>query len=150
MEVFKANLEDAEANKTLQENSYEDAIILRDKYMDEMKTHLNKMATIDTRIAEINIRVENFKSRALHLSDLRQAALQKKNASIDDLDGIRERKKVLESDRIGRAETVANYVEKASIVGPRISIEAGDTTATIEKKLEKLIADNQRCEARFV
>ena len=150
LDVYKASLEEAIADKDQNENFYEEAIIARDKLMDAMKTHLDKIKIVDTRIAEMNVRVEKLGTKALKLSDQRQTALQKKNASIQLLDDAKKERKALESERITKAEMVANYTEQASEVGTRISIERGETAATIEKKLEKLMADNQRYEARYV
>ena len=150
LDVFKINLEEAEDDKKYQESQYEEAVIARDHHMEAMKTRLDKIGSLNIRITEVNAKMENLKSKALELSDQRQAALQKKNASIQLLDETKKHKKILESDRIARVETVTSYIDQANAVGARISIEQGETATTIEKKLEKLIADNERYEARLV
>jgi hypothetical protein len=56
----------------------------------------------------------------------------------------------LELQRSEMSEIVAEFNEKASKIGPRVPIESGETTESIDKKLTKLDEDIKRHEQRSV
>ena len=150
LDVFKAGLEEAESEKTMQANSYEDAVIARDKLTDSMKKHLEELQSIDSRITEVEVKIKKTENRALKLSNQRQTALQEKNRTIELLEEAKERKQELEVGRNEKAEKVASFAEQASRVGSRISIDPGDNAGTLDKKLQKLSADLKRYEDKLV
>ena len=150
LDAFKIGLEEAESEKSMQANSYEEAVIARDKLTDSMKSHLEQIQSIDSQIAEAEVKIKKAESRALRLSNQRQASLQEKNSTIQFLEEAKERVQELGIGRDEKAQKVTSFAEQASRVGSRIPVDPGENTASLDKKLQKLSADLKRYEDKLV
>lgn len=150
LDVLKSGLKEAESDKTVEANSYEEAVIGRDKLSELMKIKVEQLQGIDARMAEAEVKVRKAESKALRLSNQRQSALQEKNSTIQLLEDAKDRKKTIEEARQENAGRVASFIEQASQFCARVPIDPGETAKSLDSKLRKFTADIERYEAKSV
>ena len=150
LDVLKFGLKEAESDKTMEANSYEEAVIGRDKLSELMKIKVEQLQGIDARMAEAEVKVRKAESKALRLSNQRQSALQEKNSTIQLLEDAKDRKKDIEEAREENAGRVASFIEQASQFCARVPIDPGETAKSLDSKLRKFTADIERYEAKSV
>ena len=141
LEALKKGLDETTEEQTMLEGSYEESVLAKDKFMAQMKECQEKMADIDARFTEADLKLKKTEKRSAKIAEQRLTALQEKNSAIEALRVATEGLKELQDGRSEKAETVATYIEGASKVGPRVPIPQGETGKAIERKLEKVIKD---------
>lgn len=150
LDVLKSGLEEAESDKTIEANSYEEAIIGRDKLSELMKIKVEQLQGLDSRMADAEVKTRKADSKALRLSNQRQSALQEKNSTIQVLEDAKDRKKDIEDARQENAGRVGSFKEQASQFCARVPIDPGETAKSLDSKLRKFTADIERYEAQSV
>jgi len=148
LDELKKSLEETQREKALHEGSYEDSVLAKDKHKAEMNKFRVKMKEIDERLKEAELKVQKAEARLPKLVNQRQLALQDKNSTIETLQGIKEDKAQLERDRAEKAPVVAEFREKATKIGPRVTISPGETTDSLYQMAEKLTEDVKKFEKR--
>ena len=148
LELLKKYQKELEEEKTVCHASYQESVIASDKHKAAMRTSKGEMTKLDANIQEIDARILKAESKALNASTQRQRALAEKNAALELLPELANQKTVLEEQLAAKVERVKDFNEKANQICPRVSIDEGATTESLERKLEKLNSDLRTFEAR--
>lgn len=144
LEVLRATLEEAEQEKQLNSGSLEDSVRAMDTKMKELKATKQQLAAKDTQILALEEQLRVAQSEELLGTEKRRSIIGDKNGVIDRLQDLKR-----DSERIAREQEeitarILDYSEKAGLVSPRVAIPDGETTASLDKKLEKLHKDRER------
>ena len=150
MEALKQELEDAERDKAIAENTYQESVLEKDKYYAIMKQHSEEMSAIDKRVAAVEQKKEKAQKRRDVLSNQRANALQDKNNAIQELQASKDEKEDLRDQRAQKSAHVEDFTQKASQVGARIPIDEGDNPKTLGKRFERLHSDLEKYEKKYV
>ena len=149
LDALKEGLKDLNDEKAVQESSYEESVNAKDRLSETMKKFTEQMRAMDDRIAEAEVKIRKAEGKANRLSEQRDAALQEKNAAIQLLADAKEDRRELESAQEDVMARVADFKERASRVSSRIPIPEGETGVTLEKRLERAIADLKASEDQY-
>lgn len=149
LDELKKSLEEAKQEQAIDEGSYEDSVIAKDKHMAEMNKFRAEMKEIDGRLQAAESKVQKAEARLPKLVNQRHLALQDKNSTIQALQDVKDDKAQLERDRAEKIPVVAEWKEKATKIGARVRITPGETTDSLYKKAEKLTQDVNNFEKRW-
>ena len=144
LDALKANFQEAEENKRLQESSYQEAVIAKDKAQDILKYEHQKLKDADESLARATKDHEKTEREHTRLAKQRETALVKKNKAFQSLEDAQQQLQADEAAKREQMETVRNYSELAGQVGSRIEIPPGETVDALEKKLQKFNNDVKR------
>ena len=148
LDTLKEGLAEAEREKIRLESSYQESVIAKDKHMADMNDCRQDLTTLDKRVEEAQLKVKKAESKLSKLTEQRLLALRDKNSAIFQLQEARDTKLDLEQGRDEKVAHVAEFVEAASKVCPRIPIDPGETGPTLEKKLKQVQESIEKFEAR--
>ena len=146
--ALRSMLTENEGERTVQENSFEEAVISRDQLSQQMKAHEKKLEQIGNRRTEIEVKVKKAEDRHRKLVTSRETALRHKNSAIQDLMDAKEEKEKFEEERRVKQATVEDFTRQATLISPRVPVDTGETAASLDKKLDKLKIDLERYERR--
>ena len=150
LNALNVNLKDAIANKHLQESSYQEAVIAKDKVQEKLKVEHQKLKDIEESISKAAKEWQDVGAAHLKATKLREIALQEKNVAFERLEQSQQQLDLDQAARLHQMETIKDYVRLASQVGPRIEIPAGETVDALEKRLAKFNKDVTRMDKTYV
>ena len=148
LDALKAHLAEAEEEKVAHAGSFEESVIACDKAKELLRIKKEEMSEIDRRIEGATATLSKVEARAAKAAGERGMALQQKNAAIEVVEETKSELAATEAERDEKARVVTDFTEQASSVCARVSIDAGETGSSIDKKLAKLDADIKRFENR--
>ncbi|MCJ1477140.1 Structural maintenance of chromosomes protein 6 [Lambiella insularis] len=148
LDALKKGLEETTSDHAMDESSYQESVLAKDKLLSSMKGSQEEMALIDKRLHEVETKVQKAEEDLAKLVEQRSSALQDKNSAIDALRIANEEKIELEGSRMRKLTVVTEYTEEANKVGPRVPVPQGESGSSLEKKLEKFWKDVQQHEKR--
>ena len=146
LDALKEHLAEAEEEKTAHVGSFEESVIACDKAKDLLRIKKEEMSEIDHRIEGATIKLNKVEARAAKAEGQRGMALQQKNAAIKFVEKAKEALVATQAERDEKAGVVRDFIEQASSICARVSVDAGETGSSIDKKLAKLDADVKRFE----
>ena len=144
LDALKADLKDATENKHLQESSYQEAVIAKDKMQEKLKIEHQKLKDTEENIMEATKEWHDLGPAHSKLTKHRETALREKNTAFHKLEQAQQQTTSDQAARQEQMETIKNYSELAGQVGPRIEIPAGETFDALERKLAKFHKDVAR------
>ncbi|BDD63230.1 hypothetical protein MAP00_008150 [Monascus purpureus] len=144
LEVLQAALREAEEEKRLNEGSYNDSVRAMDEIMQKMKRTGQEIAAKDEETSALRESLRIAQSEELRVSDKRRKILSDKNATVRQIDDLKQEMAEIERKREQIISRIVDYSEKASLVSPRVTIDEGETPSSLDKKLDRFHKDLQR------
>lgn len=144
LDVLRATLQEAEAEKRLNEGSREDSVAAMDAMMKKLKATKQELAAKDAEISTLQEELRVAQNEELLVQEKRRKAISDKNSAVKRTGDINLNRTRTQQEREILAARVIEYEEKASLVSPRVAIHDGETVATLTKKLERLHRDIER------
>ena len=144
LDALKANLQEAEENKCLQESSYQEAVVAKDKALDILRLEHQKLKDADENLVKATKEQQEVESELMKLAKQRETALVEKNKAFQNLEDAQQQLVADQAAKQDQIEIIKNYSELAGQVGPRIEIPPGETVDALEKKLQKFNSDVKR------
>ena len=90
------------------------------------------------------MQIEKAENRKAQLESDRVHALRSKNLALEEIELAKDRLRRAEEARDGQARNVEVFVGHAGEVCSRVPVDAGVTTAVLDKRLEQFIAEYER------
>ena len=146
LDALKAHLAEAEEEKVAYEGSFEESVIACDKSKDLLRIKKEEMSEIDGRIEGATTKLKKVEARAAKAEGQRGMALQQKNVAIKDVEKAKDALAATEAERDEKAGVVTHFIQQASLICARVSVDAGETGSSIDKKLATLDKDVKRFE----
>lgn len=150
LDALKQGLEDAKEELSTHQASFGDSVIAKDKATEVLKTLRDRMSAIDVETANIKAKIQKAEVKSVKVSERRDAALRDKNSAYAAIKQQEDAYEVAEGVRNDQAHTVECFVEEASKICDRVRVDRGETTHTLEAKLDKLSTDLKAWEKRQV
>lgn len=144
IDILRSALMDAEAGKRLNEGQYNDSVEAMKAMMDTLKEIRREMKEKDAQIAALQEELRVAQSEEQMVKEKRRQILGSKNAVIERIDVIKHNQEKIRRQREEAVARVLDYIEKASMVSTRVVVDEGETTLTLDKKLDRLHKDLQR------
>ncbi|KAI9773446.1 MAG: Structural maintenance of chromosomes protein 6 [Geoglossum simile] len=144
LQALEGLLREAEEDKAIIEGSYEEAVTQKDKLNAIAKELSSELRAIDREVADIEAKIKKTETKALKLSQARQAALLEKNSAFQKIDDAKLEKPRAESRHEAQSRRVEEFIEQARKVSERVPVDPGETPGSLDKKLEKLTNDLNR------
>ncbi|KAI4151925.1 MAG: hypothetical protein LQ341_000809 [Variospora aurantia] len=148
LDALKQGLDEAREELSTHQASFGDSVIAKDKAAEVLKTLRDQMSAIDTETADIKAKIYKAEVKSVKLSERRDAALRDKNSAFAAIKQQEDAYKVAEGVRNDQAHTVECFIEEASKICDRVRVDRGETTHTLEAKLDKLSTDLKAWEKR--
>ncbi|GFF26822.1 structural maintenance of chromosomes protein 6 [Aspergillus udagawae] len=144
LDVLRATLQEAEAEKRLNEGSLKDSVDAMDAMMRKLKATKQELSAKDAEISTLQEELRVAQGEEHLVQDKRRKIIGLKNTAIERVNDIKLNRTSIQQERDCVAARVVEYEEKASLVSPRVAIDEGQTANTLSKKLERLHGDLQR------
>jgi hypothetical protein len=138
LENLEAVLKKEEDEKKSLAEQYQLGATEKERLNTEQRRLKSEVDSIDRQISEIEAKITKVDGRKRKLGDERYGVVVKKNEAYAEVADSEQRKQALEQARDNQATKVAVYVEGASKVSDRVSIDPGETTQSLDAKLHKL------------
>jgi structural maintenance of chromosomes protein 6 len=144
LDALKAALKEVEEELRLHQGSFQDGISAMESIMERLTATRQELSVKDAEIAGLEQQVRAAETEQAKVMDKRRKILGDKNAAIARVDGMKQDKTRLEQKREQIAARILDYSEKASMVSPRVNVDKGETTNSLDKKLDRLHKDLRR------
>lgn len=141
LNALKTSLEEANEEKRLNEASYEDCVNAKDALVEKLKASKRELAAKDAEMAPLVQNLRDLEEEEQQISAKRRKALGDKNIAIGKVDQLGREKRDAQKQLEEIETRVLGYVEKATLVSTRVSIDAGETPDSLDKKLQRLQRD---------
>ncbi|KAI9743277.1 MAG: Structural maintenance of chromosomes protein 6 [Claussenomyces sp. TS43310] len=138
LDALREYLMEVSEELRVHEGSYGEAVLAKEK-QNVMSSGLKKVHdAVKERIADHEARIKKAEHKVRRIQQARQIALQEKNIALDTIQDARKVKEAAEQKREKQAARVADFIEQATKVCQRVSVEAGMTAASLDARLTKI------------
>jgi chromosome segregation ATPase len=144
LDVLRTTLQEAEAEKRLNEGSLKDSVDAMDAMMRKLKATKQELSAKDAEISTLQEELRVAQGEEHLVQDKHWKIIGLKNTAIERVNDIKLNRTRIQQEKDRLAARVVEYEEKASLVSPRVAIDEGETANTLSKKLERLHGDLQR------
>jgi hypothetical protein len=150
LDVLRTTLQEAEAEKRLNEGSLKDSVDAMDAMMRKLKATKQELSAKDAEISTLQEELRVAQGEEHLVQDKHWKIIGLKNTAIERVNDIKLNRTRIQQEKDRLAARVVEYEEKASLVSPRVAIDEGETANTLSKKLERLHGDLQRSNQQSV
>jgi structural maintenance of chromosomes protein 6 len=144
LDALRESLRETEEEMHLHQGSYADGLNALNSIMEKLGATERELATKNSGIDALSAQVKTAESERARVLNERRKALEDKNTAIKRVDDMKQEKTRIEHKREQLVNRILDYSEKASMVSPRVAIDKGETTNSLDKKLDRLHKDLQR------
>jgi structural maintenance of chromosomes protein 6 len=144
LDALKAALKEGEEELRLHQASFQDGISAMDSIMERLKATRQELSVKDAEIAGLEQQVRAAEVEQAKMLDQRRKIIGDKNAAVARIDGMKLDKTRVEQKREQIGARILDYSEKASLVSPRVNVDKGETTNSLDRKLDRLHKDLRR------
>ena len=149
LEALKDQLHDCLETKTHLANSFEDSVNAKDEYLARRKRLLDDQNELDGRVAAANEKIMRAQSMLDKADEKRHEALIKKNEAVKNIDDLQNERTLRQEELDTQNQQITDFTRQASAIGARVPIDPGETTDSLDRKLQKLDADQAKFEERI-
>lgn len=144
MESLRINLEEREAEVQTHEGSYEDSTRAMSELMQSLKEIRREVKAQDEKIKALEQNVAVAASEKTKVEGKRSKILSDKNAAIARIENDKKDRDVVRERREQAQARVLFLIEKSSEISARVPIDEGETSTSLEQKLERFAEDVKR------
>lgn len=150
LDVLRSTLNEVEEEKRVNEGSYEEGVLALDGVMKKIRDIRKEQAAKNKEVAEAEAQVNKAEADEAKVRDKRRKLLSDKNEAIGRVGLAKDNKNAIEQKREEIVQRILNFNEKASMVSPRVAVDEGETTKSLDRKLTKLSDDLRRFNEQYV
>ncbi|KAJ5397239.1 hypothetical protein N7509_005352 [Penicillium cosmopolitanum] len=144
VDALRAAFKEAEEDKEVQEGSYHDSVQAMNDMVQSLKEIRRELAAKDQSITELVERSHVASSEQSLVAGKRRELFNDKNIAVADIERQKDKRdEIQESLELAEARVV-QWCGKAEQVSPRVAIDEGETTLSLDHKLSKLNRDLDR------
>lgn len=144
LEVLQAALEEAEEEKRANESAYSDSVNAVEAIKGKLQETEQEITARSTRVSALEGELQLAQSEAHIATNKRRKILSDKNASIEQIEGMERERERLIQKRAELTARIVEYSEKATLISPRVEVKEGETSESLEQKLNRLNTDLRR------
>lgn len=144
LDVLQAALEEAEEERHVNERAYSDSNSAMEAIIGKLKEIEQELTAQNTRVSVLESELQVAQGEAHIATSKRREILSDKNASIEQIEDMKHEIDKLNQTRAQLTARIVDYSEKAALVSPRVEIREGETSESLEQKLDRLNRDLQR------
>lgn len=144
LDVLQAALEEAEEEKRVNESAYGDSNSAMEAIIGKLKEIEQELTAQNTRVSALEGELQVAQGEAHIATSKRREILSDKNTSIEQIEGMNHEINKLNQTRAQLTARIVDYSEKAALVSPRVEVREGETSESLEQKLDRLNRDLQR------
>ena len=127
---------------------YQECVVARDAHTAEMKTLLDKSKKATACVNQAESEIKVLRKALEKAVEAQGAALIKLNEASAKIEAASVHRRELDAQRAQQAERVGQFQVQASQICPRVPVDLGESTTSLDQKLAKLHADIERYEQR--
>jgi structural maintenance of chromosomes protein 6 len=144
LEELRNFLQGDEEQRIVHNASIKDAADQMEAILAKLKATKREMANKDADIAALEEQQKIAENEQAKVKEQRRRLLSEKNAAINHVAVLKQEYVQMEQKRDQLVARVLDYSEQASKVSPRVLVDEGETTNSLDKKLDRLHRDMQR------
>ncbi|KAJ5864325.1 RecF/RecN/SMC [Penicillium soppii] len=144
IDALQEALKEAESELQLNEGSYGDAQAAMTAKMQTLKEIMREINAQTTALDALKVKVNVAESEKNVVENKRRTLHDHKNAAIGLIDNDKAQRANLVQKREQVQARVEEYNEKAAMVSDRVPVDEGETSSSLERKLETLQRDINR------
>lgn len=150
IDALQEALKEAESELQLNEGSYGDAQAAMTAKMQTLKEIMREINAQTTALDALKVKVNVAESEKNVVENKRRTLHDHKNAAIGLIDNDKAQRANLVQKREQVQARVEEYNEKAAMVSDRVPVDEGETSSSLERKLETLQRDINRYNTQYV
>ncbi|KAJ5692081.1 hypothetical protein N7462_001504 [Penicillium macrosclerotiorum] len=144
LDALQAALQEAEADRQLNEGSLNDSRAAMTIIMESLKVMRREMSAKDHDISKLLQNSAVAEEERKRVEDKRRKILNDKSAASGRIEDYKRDRERIRQKWEEAAAKVLDYNGKASIVSERVPVDEGETTFSLDQKLERLHRDLER------
>ena len=141
IEALERQLEEAENDKDLHSNSFQDAINELDKLRETLRKQEDLVATAQQEVDQRKAKIERATKKVEKSAERRHKALLEKNQAYELIKDAETDRNAHFQMRDAQAARITDFMEKASGISERVAVDPGETAVSLDRKLVKLDSD---------
>lgn len=151
VETLQRDLQQAEEEKEITQNSFDDAVHEKDKINGVQKELKARLNSLQVELDDANAKIEKGHKKIQTMKERRHVRLLAKNEAISRVDDVRANRVAVEEDREAQVKTVEEYARSAAefvakrndlavedISDYRVAVPEDETATSLEKKMERI------------
>lgn len=138
LDVLKKCLEDEEDKVRLYGESYGNQALELERLQQNAMELRQRHNTALIRLKDHEAKINKIEGKIRNMDQARHTALREKNSAIAVLERRQYEKSILEKKRDAAITRVSEFTEGASKICARVPLEPGETTASLEKQLDRI------------
>ena len=144
LEELRNSLQGDEEQRIVNNASIKDAADQMEAILAKLKATKREMANKDADIVALEEQQKIAENEQAKVKEQRRRLLSEKNVAINHVAVLKQEYVQMEQKRDQLIARVLDYSEQASKVSPRVLVDEGETTNSLDKKLDRLHRDMQR------
>jgi chromosome segregation ATPase len=144
LEALQRALSEQKDAHALQSATYQDSVVAKDQAGREQRQLLQEMTQMDAELEEIEARIAKAEGNLVKLEETRIQAVYAKNDKIARVDDAKQRLDALQTEHGEQGQVVEDYTGKAGEVSPRVAVDPGETTESLDKRLSAMRREIER------
>jgi chromosome segregation ATPase len=150
VDALRAAFKEAEEDKEVQEGSYHDSVQAMNDMVQSLKEIRRELAAKDQSITELVERSHVASSEQSLVASKRRELFNDKNIAVADIERQKDKRDEIQESLEHAEARVLEWCGKAEQVSPRVAIDEGETTLSLDHKLSKLNRDLDRYAQQYV
>jgi chromosome segregation ATPase len=136
--AYQDSLRESEGELVIVQDTYGNTQVALEEQNATATARKRELEAVKIRLAEHETKLRKAREKVRNADQLRKIALQEKNHSLELIEEVKAQAEHAERKRDSEREREAHFVEEASKVCPRVSIPAGEDSASLDKKYEEM------------
>jgi len=150
LDSLQAALQEAKEDMRLKKGSLAEAENAMETQMQRLREARKELSSQTAKVDALKENARVAESEQSVVSNKRQEILSDKNAAIARIQKQKEDKDKIHAKKEELVERVLSYIEKASMVSARVSVDQGESAESLDQKLHKLQNDLKRFNQQYV
>lgn len=144
IESLRIALQEIEDERETHEGSYSDSVTAMNSMMQSLKEIRRELRARDDNIKLLQQNVHVAQSEKSRVEEKRRKILSDKNTAVARIENDKKNRDAIHEKREQAQARVLSYIQEASKISPRVPVDEGETTETLDQKLTRLKEDMQR------
>ena len=146
LDELKNQLTEEEDERGVYQGQLDQSRAERDELANKSADQKHNLDNIDNRLSEFDHKFQKANKKVAKLAEKRLVALRQKNEALEQIEDAKADKAKAEIEVQQMIEHVNEFERQASEISPRVPVDRGEDTASLDNKLARLTTDLHRYE----
>lgn len=150
IEALKSTLKELEDEQRVHEGSLTDSQTAMAEMTHSIIQIRRTLKEKDESITELEGRAQVAESERSRVDIHRRQIISEKNEAIARIDKDKRDRGGIYAEQVKTTRTIDEYIEMSNRISPRVPVDEGESCASLDRKLTRLLGDMERTHERYV